>query len=576
MSLIVDLFAGGGGASQGIKQVFGRDPDIAINHDLVAIAMHEANHPGTIHIHRDIWQVSPMMATLGKPVALLWASPDCKHFSKAKGAAPKRDVEIRSLAWTVERWARAVGPKVIILENVEEFKKWGPIDNEGRPVPELEGTIFDKFVNSLHKLKYEVDYRELRACDYGAPTIRKRLFLIARCDGQPIVWPEPTHGPERIPYRTAAEIIDWSIPCPSIFERKRPLAENTMRRIAEGIRRYVIEAKNPFILNLTHGGRLEPITEPIKTVTGAHRGEKALITPFVKSYYGPKNGRVDFRGKPLTDPLPTQTTENRFALVAPHIQRQFGQGVGSDAREPIGTITAGGLGKTALVSAFIKSYYDGVIGHDLNGPTGTIPTKDHQALVTAYMAQHNGGAVGHGVDEPVSTITNRGTQQQIVTSNLLKLYGTCKAGQTIDEPMPTITSEGQHIGEVRAFLTKYFGNGTNHPLTDPIGTLTTKDRIGLVTVMIGGEPYVITDIGMRMLTPRELFRAQGFSDDYRIDIDVNGKGITKTDQVRCCGNSVCPPVVEALVRANIEPDSIDIDKEIDDLMGEFQLELTAA
>jgi DNA (cytosine-5)-methyltransferase 1 len=485
--IIVDLFAGGGGASEGIRKALGRDPDVAVNHDRVAIAMHAANHPGTCHLINDIWEVPPRWATKGRPVSLLWASPDCKHFSKAKGAAPARSREIRSLAWVVEKWAREVRPRVIILENVEEFRQWGPLDKSGCVIASQRGTTFCAFTRRLRRLGYAVDHRELRACDYGAPTIRKRLFMIARCDGLPIVWPEPTHGPGLLPYRTAAVIIDWSIPCPSIFERKRPLAENTLRRIAEGIRRYVVKAAEPFIV----------------------------------TYYGPKRPG-EFRGSGMGDPLATQSTENRFGLVVPHLQRQFGQGVGSPATEPVGTVMAGGMGKTALVAAF--------------------------------MAQHNGGFYeggGRPLDVPLSTIVHRGTQQQLVTSNLVKLRGTCKAGQPVTDPAPTITSGGNHIGEVRAFLIKYYGQGCGQVLGDPVATVTTKDRLGLVSVMVGGEPYVITDIGMRMLSPRELFRAQGFDDSYQIDIDVDGRRITKTDQVRCCGNSVCPPIARALVEANL-------------------------
>lgn len=490
--IIVDLFAGGGGASLGIFQATGRHPDVAINHDAVAIAMHMANHPGTVHFHEDIWRVPPSHASGGRKVALLWASPDCKHFSKAKGGALKRDKEIRSLAWVVVKWAQQVRPKLIIIENVEEFTTWGPLDADGKIMEDKKGFTFKTFIWQLRRQGYQVEYRCLRACDYGAPTIRKRLFLIARCDGLPIMWPEPTHGPDLIPYRTAAEIIDWSIPCPSIFERKRPLAENTMRRIAEGIRRYVINSPKPFII----------------------------------SYYGPKK-EGEFRGRALDESLPTQTTENRFGLILPHLQRQFGHSVGHAANEPCGTTMAGGGGKTALVAAF--------------------------------LAQHNGGSVGHEANEPLSTIVHRGTQQQIVTAHLSKHFGTtigqergtCRAGQPIEEPMPTVTAGGLHIGEVRAFLTKYYGQGTGQTLDEPAHTLTTRDRLGLVSVMIGGKPYVIADIGMRMLSPRELFRAQGFMEEYQIDVQVNGRRITKTDQVRMCGNSVCPPIAKALVETNV-------------------------
>jgi len=519
--IIVDLFAGGGGASEGIRQAVGRDPDVAINHDRVAISMHAANHPDTWHLRQDIWEVPPRWATRGRPVGILWASPDCKHFSKAKGAAPKRDRDIRSLAWVVEKWAREVRPRVIILENVEEFKTWGPLDKQGRIIPCQKGSTFRAFVKRLKRLGYEVEIRSLRACDYGAPTIRKRLFLIARCDGMPIVWPDPTHGAGLIPYRTAAEIIDWSIPCPSIFERKRPLVENTLRRIAEGIRRYVIEAAEPFIV--TYYGpkkkgefRGSGINDPLQTQTTSNRF--GLVTPFVAplTHHG-KNRIYDIK-----DPLNTITAAHRgeMALVAPFIQRQFGNSVGNSAQEPVGSITAGGMGKTALVSAFLAKHYSGVVGHEVNRPTGTITTKDHHSLVT---------------------------------SNLIKLRGTCKDGQPVTDPIPMVTAGGNHVGEVRAFLMKYYSKGASvQSMNDPTHTVTTRDHLSLVTVVIHGEPYIITDIGMRMLSPAELFRAQGFDDSYQIDIEIDDKRITKTDQVRCCGNSVCPPIARALVEANCD------------------------
>ncbi|MFZ3047009.1 MAG: DNA cytosine methyltransferase [Desulfatirhabdiaceae bacterium] len=422
--IIIDLFAGGGGASEGIRRILDRDPDVAVNHDEVAVAMHMANHPGTRHLIKDIWEVPPRWATGCRPVGLLWASPDCKHFSKAKGSAPARSREIRSLAWVVEKWARDVRPRIVILENVEEFSGWGPLDKYGKVIANHKGDTFRSFVRRFRRLGYAVEWRELRACDYGAPTIRRRLFLIARCDKEPIVWPEPTRGPGLVPYRTAAKIIDWSIPCPSIFERKKPLAENTLRRIAEGIRRYVINTAEPFIAPLTHQGfgRVYSINDPLKTVTAAHRGE--------------------------------------FAIVTPHIQRQFGEGVGSSINSPIGTVMAGGMGKTAMVGAFLAKHYGGVVGHELTKPIGAVTSIDHHSLVT---------------------------------SNLIKLRGTCQAGQAVDAPMPTITSGGLHIGEVRAFMVKYYDRGH-----------------GQSTVMIQGEPYVIEDIGMRMLSPPGVVSRTGF------------------------------------------------------------------
>jgi len=526
--LIIDLFAGGGGASQGIRMALGRDPDVAVNHDAVAVAMHAANHLGAWHLQQDVWEVHPRWATRRRPVALLWASPDCTHFSKAKGGPPVRDIKRRSLAWVVERWAREVRPRVILLENVEEFQNWGPLSGAGEIVQSQKGDTFRAFTRRLRRLGYSVEWRERRACDYGAPTIRKRLFLIARCDGNPIVWPEPTHGPGRLPYRTAAEIIDWSIPCPSIFERKRPLAENTLRRIAEGIRRYVIEAAEPFIVRFRGSPTSGTcsINAPLPTITaGAYIKRPAgaghalgLCVPYVQTYYGPKRPG-DFRGIHINDCLRTQSTENRFALVA----------------------------------AFLAKHYGGVVGQDLRGPVGTVTSIDHHSLVSVNLIRHFGHSVGQEANAPAPTTTAGGSGKTgLVTSRLVKLRGTCKAGQPVSEPMPTITSGGLHIGEVRAFLLKYYGTDQDPQLRDPLHTLTTKHRFGVVTINIQGEPYIITDIGMRMLSPRELFRAQGFPDSYKIDIEVNGKRITKTDQVRMVGNSVCPPIAAELVRANLE------------------------
>jgi DNA (cytosine-5)-methyltransferase 1 len=506
--LIIDLFAGGGGASEGIKMASGRDPDIAVNHDKIALSVHKANHPKTKHYEEDVWKVPPRRAVGSNSVGLLWCSPDCRHFSKAKGSAPIRSLEIRSLAWAVKKWAREVRPRVIILENVEEFINWGPLNSEGKIIKEHKGDTFRSFVKRLKRLGYKVEWKELRACEYGAPTIRKRLFLIARCDGLPIVWPEPTHGPGKTPYRTAADIIDWDIPCPSIFERKKPLVENTMKRIAKGIERYVINAADPFIV----------------------------------TYYGPKKGEK-FRGQSIRDPLRTQTTENRFGLVIPHIQKQFSHSVGHSINNPIGAIT--GKNKTALVSAHIQRQFGMSVGSSMNDPIGTVMSDGlgKTALVTAFMAQHNGGfydGPGRSLKVPISTVTNSGSQQQVVTSHLLKY----------DQKTGKLTANKNHTEEVRAFLLKYYGTDQDPRLKEPIHTITTKDRFGLVTVNIQGEPYIITDIGMRMLSPRELFRAQGFSDDYMIDIKIDDKKITKTYQVKLCGNSVSPQNACALVKAN--------------------------
>ena len=552
----VDNFAGGGGASVGIEDGLGKPVDIAINHDPGAIKMHQVNHPQTRHYCESVWDVDPKEVCNGRPVRLAWFSPDCTHFSKAKGGKPVKK-EIRGLAWVVLRWAAKVRPQVIMLENVEEFKTWGPLKRRGKIWKERKGETFSRWKKQLEGLGYVVEIRELRACDYGAPTIRKRLFIIARCDGVPIVWPDPTHGPKGRglkPYRTAADIIDWSIPCPSIFERKRPLAENTLKRIARGIQKFVIENPEPFIV----------------------------------SYYGPKKDG-EFRGQSLSDPLPTQTTENRFALVTPYLTEHANASKQRvmPVEEPLRTQCAQVKGgHFALVAPVLEQLNSRSGGRSASEPLGTATVKNKSALVTAFLAQHNLGATGHEATEPLSTVTARGTQQQvvaahlvrqfgqsvgssikdptgtitpggmgkagIVTSHLLKLRGTCRHGQKVTEPFPTVTGQGLHVGEVRAFLLKYYGTNIGHKCNEPLQTVTSKHRFGLVTV--AGEDYQIVDIGMRMLTPRELYRAQGFPENYIIDHDADGNAITKTEQVKRCGNSVCPPISSALVRANIAID----------------------
>lgn len=586
--LVIDLFAGGGGASLGLEWA-GLMVDIAINHDPEAIAVHRANHPHARHFTEDIRTVDPLAATGGQPVGLLWASPDCKHFSKAKGAALV-DRNIRSLAWVVVKWARLTRPRIICLENVEEFQTWGPVV-AGKPDPARRGLTFQVWVKALHKLGYDVEYRELRACDYGAPTIRKRLFLVARCDGRPIVWPEPTHGPGLAPYRTAAECIDWGLPCPSIFERKRPLAENTLRRIAKGIQKFVINNPNPFIV--TYYGpkgddfRGLPLSQPVPTQTTENRF--ALVEPFVASLNHTAENYQHFRGQRITQPLRTVTQSPGMGLIQPFmttpahskttgraqyiygmdepirtitassdkalvtaiLDRQFGRGAASETDQPLPTVTAGESGKAALVSAFLSKHFGTTIGQQGDEPIHTLTGKVKHGLVTAFMAQHNSGfydGPGRPADAPISTITHRGTQQQLVTSNLVKLRGTCQHGQETVRPFPTITAGGQHVAEVRAFLVKYYGQGTGQTMSDPAATVTVKDRLGLVTV--AGQEYQITDIGMRMLQPRELFRAQGFPDSYNIEVGPNGKRLGKTAQVRLCGNSVCPQLAAALAKAN--------------------------
>ena len=499
--LVIDNFAGGGGASEGIEKALGQSVDFACNHDRIAVQVHKANHPNTNHLCQDIWSVDPMQISKGRPIGLAWFSPDCRHFSKAKGKA-KVSPQVRDLAWVVVEWAKTVRPRVIMLENVEEFKTWGPLVGD-RPCPKRKGVTFNWWVQRLERFGYEVQFRELKACDYGVPTTRKRLFMIARCDGEAITWPTPTHGPGLQPYRTAAEIIDWSQPVHSIFLSKedgkavgvkRPLAENTQKRIARGIRKYVMEAKEPFVVTCNHGGdhfRGQGLGEPFKTVC-ASRDAHGLVAPtMIQTGYGERKGQ-----KPRT----------------------------LDLGKPLGTVVAGGA---------------------------------KHALCAAFMARHWGGMYARDLDkQPWPTTTTRGSQDQIVTSNLIKLRGTCKDGQPVNEPVPALTAGGNHVGEVRAFLTKYYSSGgQDQNLNEPMHTLRTKACMGLVTV--AGEEYQIADIGMRMLTPRELFRAQGFRDSYIIDREYDGTAVTKTHQIRLCGNSVPPRMAEVLVRSNFEAREIE-------------------
>lgn len=546
MGLIVDNFAGGGGASTGIEAALGRAVDIAINHDEEAIRMHEANHPGTRHIRNNIWQVDPRDVTGGEPVDLAWFSPDCKHFSKAKGGKP-REKSIRDLAWVVVLWAQRVKPALILLENVEEFRTWGPLCEKGKPIKERNGETFDKWCRELRKAGYKLQFRELRACDYGAPTIRKRFFMVARCDGEPIAWPEPTHGapdsPEvlaghRKPWRTAADIIDWSIPCPSIFDTseeikqawgvkvKRPLAEKTLRRIAHGIVKFVLKNPQPFI----------------------------VATDF-------KNTRAS-RVFGMDEPTRTQTAQNATALVVPHVTKFRNGATGHAADEPLATVTAnsfvkrpGGSAPLGIVAAHMQKFTQNGAGVEADEPVHTVMAgAPRHALAVAHMMQANGGPrnetlPGRAADTPISTIATKGSQQQLVTSQLVKMKKDC-VGQAADQPLETVTTRS-HMAEVRAFLIKYYGNESDgHSIDGPLGTVTVNDRFGLVTVTIAGEEWVIVDIGLRMLTPRELFAAQGFPPDYIIEHDAQGRKITKTAQVAKCGNSVCPPLAEALVRAN--------------------------
>jgi DNA (cytosine-5)-methyltransferase 1 len=571
--LVVDLFAGAGGASLGIERALGRSPDIAVNHSAAAIEMHQRNHPATRHFAADVYEVDPAATVAGRPVALLWASPDCRHFSRAKGGKPVSK-QVRSLAWVVVDWAAAVAPRLIVLENVGEFQTWGPLDEDGRPIKARSGETFAEFVGQLRAIGYDVDWRILNAADYGAPTHRRRLFLIARRDGAPIRWPVPSHGPKRAAvWRTAAECIDWSLPCPSIFDRKKPLAEATCRRIAEGIRRFVLDDPAPFIVKFRFDSAGSPIDAPMPTVTAgsfqkrpggaAHalglcvptiigvggrsgqspptagdapvgtitgKNDRALCTPvLVRTAHGDvgKDGKRRGRGShDVSEPLPTVLGSNDYAVVAPTlIQTGYGEREGQAPRvpglgKPLGAAVAGGT-KHALVSAFLAKHYGGAVGHVLERPLGTVTAVDHHSLVAATLVANNTN------NEP-----RRAT-----------------------DPLGVVTTGNRHY-LVASFLTRYFGAGIGRKPTDPAPTATAENKTGLVTVTLDGQDYVIADIGLRMLQPLELARAQGFPDSY----ELIG---TKDKQVRLIGNSVCPPVAEAVLRANVEGSGEDGAPQID-------------
>lgn len=673
--IVVDSFAGGGGASKGIEMALGRSPDIAINHDAEAIALHKANHPDSKHYTENVWAVDPKKATAGRPVGLMWLSPDCKHFSKAKGGRPVNK-KIRGLAWVAIRWAASVKPRIIVLENVEEFQQWGPVLKSGVPCKRRKGQTFRAFVRKLEKCGYLVEWKEIRACDYGAPTIRKRLFLIARRDGQPIIWPKPTHGKGTPnPWRTAAECIQWERECPSIFDRKKALADNTLRRIARGIKKFVIDSPSPFIVsNMSQnvprgidepmatitsgnkqyfaqpfitglGGRMsqtlergtdqpmqticakadsavivpsiarigqtggngayindvrEPLTtvtskaehlmvapylvptahqgderahsieEPLRTICGGKRGDHALVAPVIlRAAHGEQDASGKKRGKgehPIDEPLGTVLASNEFGIIAPFLKPRYGERPAEDGRtgqEPrvrsvedpmpvvVPTGNGGDLVATFLAKHFKESSENDTKASSLSDPCPTVLSTVHHSLVACHMAQHNTGEVGHPMEKPVSTIVQKGCTQALVASHLSHFHSSNVNGGQGDlfSPMRSIMAQGTHIAEVRAFLTTYYSTGLQDgDLNEPMHTVLSKERFGLVTVE--GVEYAIADIGMRMLAPRELYRAQGFPDSYRIDIDYKGKPMTKTAQVRMCGNSVCPPLAAAIVAAN--------------------------
>lgn len=541
--LIVDNFAGGGGASTGIEMATGYSVDIAINHDPKAIKMHKANHPRTKHYCEDVWQVDPVEACKGHPVGLAWFSPDCKHFSKAKGGKPK-DKFIRGLAWVACRWAGLVRPRVIMLENVEEFKTWGPLNRGHHPIKAKQGKTFEKFVQQLTDLGYEVQFQELIAADYGAPTMRKRFFMIARCDSQPIVWPDPTHAPadsEEVkagllkPYVGAYTQLDFSLPCPSIFDTSkeikekygiravRPLAPKTMERIARGLKKFVLENPEPFIIPIGYGERkgqaprVHNIEKPLPTIVGS--GKHYLCEPYMVQIG--QTGFTADRSKDVREPLTTIVSKNEHCLISPtliqyHSETAQGEVRGQTIEDPI--MTVDGSNRYGLVTSFIQKYYGGNYqgnGSDIKEPLHTITTLERNAMCAV---------------------------------NLIQMNNHCD-GRDVKEPIPTITAGDGHFGEVMAFLVKYYGQGTGQDIEQPLDTVTTKDRFGLVT--IEGVDYKIVDIGLRMLEPRELYGCQGFPADYIIDHDYTGKTYPRSEQVRRCGNAVCPPIPAALVRANL-------------------------
>ena len=586
LPMIVDCFAGGGGASTGIELALGRSPDVAINHSAAALALHAANHPDTLHLDSNIWDVDPLTVTRGRRVGLLWASPDCKHFSKAKGAAV-RDRNIRDLAWVVVRWARWAKPDVILLENVEEFITWGPVGEDGQPIKEFAGQTFEQWVRQLRALGYRVQWRELRACDYGAPTIRKWLFIVARRDGRPIAWPKPTHGDPRspevrrgrlLPWRTAAECIDWSLPCPSIFDTSaqimarhglravRPLAANTLARVARGMARYVLGAERPIIVNTTgHAGYTGG--QPAATITtGTHH---ARVAPYLASIaHGDSGGRREY---PLAEPLGTVTVGGRqHALIAPVLTYAQQGGAVRPAEAPAHTITASRKDQNAvMVAGLVQTGYGERPGQapralDPAAPLGTVVAGGGKhAPFAAFLAQQNGGPgmdshAGRPASAPLSTVTATGSQQTPVAAFFAKYYGTGDGART-DEPLHTITVKDR-MGHIQADLAAPPFTEAHHDRARQV-TAFLRDHGAwtggeYVTLSIDGTVFVVVDIGLRMLTPRELFNAQGFPPDYVIegvwegDEDPQWRPFPAHVQVSCCGNSVCPPVAEALVRAN--------------------------
>ena len=578
--ITVDNFAGWGGASSGIELALGRIVNAAINHDPAAILMHRTNHPFTEHYQASVWDIDPKEVCRGRPVALAWFSPDCKHFSKAKGAALV-DKHIRGLAWITLRWAGTVRPRVIILENVEEFQTWGPV-RKGKPVKKKAGQTFQKFIAQLRDLGYEVEWRELVAADYGAPTTRKRFVLIARCDGRPICWPEPTHAPrdseavksgKLLPWRSAAEIIDWSLPCPSIFDTKaeikekfnlsavRPLANNTMRRIIRGVDKFTIRSGEPFIVPSGYGERegqaprVHDVNEPLPTAVG--KGKHAVCDPLLAPLT--VTNTSNSVGAPAGEPVHTVTTAGNQMLVTPNLMCIGQTGGGDrirDVRDPAPTTVS--KQEACLTAASLIQYHteqtENVRASGLVGPINTVDASNRYGLTSAHLVEYYGNGNPLDTRDPMHTVTSH-DREALVAAHVVK-FKRDEAGTSPMEPVPTQTSSGvfavckvhlvkirpedngnlQHWPEIRALLNEHCG----YHLAD--------DEILLLE--IGMQLYYIADIGLRMLSPRELYNAMGFPPDYIIDRDYMGRPYPKNEQVARCGNAVCPPMAAAVVRAN--------------------------
>ena len=641
--IIVDNFAGGGGASTGIELAAGRPVAIAINHDPDAILLHKTNHPYTEHLQASVWDVDPREVCKGRPVGLAWFSPDCKHFSKAKGAA-LRDRNIRGLAWIVLRWAGTVRPRVIMLENVEEFQTWGPV-RKGKPVKKHAGKTFKQFIKQLEDLGYVVEYRELVMADYGAPTTRKRLALIARCDGKPIVWPERTHAPrdseevksgKLLPWRSAAEIIDWTLPSYSIFDSKqeikerygvnaiRPLADNTLRRVIRGVDKFTIKSGKPFIVqqkfgnaaqdierplttitsvgahelvqpiiapfgaecNHSGGGHVKDLREPMNTVTGKHTGgvASAVAVPYTFSNTGGSvgspasepvhtirsaGGQVlsaanliqyhteqseKVRGQAVTDPIQTVDASNRYGLASAQLVEYYGNGNPLDVQEPMHTVTA--HDREAVVCAHIDKYFNGEYkgcGDRAGDPLSTVTALPRHGLCSAHIQKFFGGVIGQEVTEPMPTVTAV-DHNALCAAHVAEFKGQ-DIGQPMDRPLRTITASAGEFAECRAVLAKA-EPGRDLGRWPQIRELLNKycgydlkdDEV--ILLIIRGMAYYIADITLRMLTPRELYNAMGFPVDYIIERDYMGNAYGKNKQVARCGNAVCPPMAEAMVRAN--------------------------